>query len=313
MASDAFVGTVEGGVGRLWYYDGAGVRQEVPHIVRDSPGGLSWGFAGKGPSDAALSLLAAELGDVAGAEPYRQAFTDEVMAKLPLNERFALPRAEVRAWLAAKGHEAPAPQRRRPPQPGSSDDMPPQGPDVDRQAAQLAVRARVLQERERRVAEREARVDALAVAIGLVPDVAPASWLPAEPVRRQLDALVADSGNDVTDVARAHRLDPDWAAAVLDGRVKSLDVTHIRHVCEGLRCTPYDLWGRTGARSVAHAYGPLEWPARTEPLIPIEGVDATVSAGPSPTTSAAIARGPIAPEQDLVPDLGRDLAVELLP
>ncbi|HEX8769810.1 MAG TPA: DUF6166 domain-containing protein, partial [Acidimicrobiales bacterium] len=99
MAEDAFVGELDGDVARIWYYDGTGVRSEVPHVVRDSPVGLSWGYAGKGPSDAALSILTIETGNANQAEKYRPAFTQEVVAKLPLNRRFALPRDEVHRWL----------------------------------------------------------------------------------------------------------------------------------------------------------------------------------------------------------------------
>lgn len=309
MPEDAFVGTVDGGVGRLWYHDGGGVRQEVPHVVRDSPGGLSWGFAGRGPGDAALSILAAEVGDVARAEPYRKAFTEEVVAKLPLNERFALPRADVRSWLAAKGYEQSATERRRPPAQAGADDAPPAVEDLDRQGAQLAARARALDERERRVTEREARVDALAVAVGLVPEVPPATTLAAEPLRRQLEALVVDSGDDVAEVARAHHLEPQWAEAVVDGRVSRLDLAHVRQACEGLRCTPYDLWGTEAARSVAHAYGPAEWPAHTEALIPVEGV----GAAPALATPDVVDVAAAAPEELPAPELARDLVPEMAP
>jgi len=310
MHEDAFVGEVDAGVNRLWYHDGAGVRQQVPHVVRDSPGGLAWGFEGKGPADAALSILAAELGDAARAEPYRKAFTAEVVAKLPLNERFALPRAEVQSWLASKGYEqAAAARRRRSPAQPSSEDAPPEPEDLDRYATQLASRARALNEREQRVTEREARVDALAVAVGLVPEVPQANWLPAEPVRRQLEALAIDTGDDVADVAdvaRAHHVDPQWAQAVVEGRVSRVDLAHVRQVCEGLRCTPYEMWGTTGARSVAHSYGPAEWPAYTEALIPVDGVDV------DPASVAADVVSPV-PEQFRGPELGHELVPEMAP
>ena len=46
------------------------MRQEVPHVVSDSPVGLAWGFAGKGPADTARSILAAETGSTATAERF---------------------------------------------------------------------------------------------------------------------------------------------------------------------------------------------------------------------------------------------------
>jgi hypothetical protein len=313
VADDAFVGEVTDGVGRLWYHDGAGARQEVPHVVRDSPGGLSWGFAGKGPSDAALSILAAEVGDVARAEPYRQAFTDEVVAKLPINGRFALSRDQVRSWLASKGYEqSQVLQRLRAPAAAGTDEAPAQPEDLDRKAVQLAARARALDERERRVTEREARVDALALAVGLVPEVAQATWLPAEPVRRQLEALVVDTGDPIAEVAAVYHLEPGWAEAVVDGRVSRVDLAQVRQVCEGLRCTPYDMWGTAGARSVAHAYGPAEWPAHTEALVPVEGVDV----GPAlavPEPGPPVVAVPPAPEPLPAPELTRELVPEMAP
>src|SRR5205085_811675 len=82
-------------------------------------------------------------------------------------------------------------------------------------AAELVARA--LNEREHQLVQRELRVDAMAAAIGLVATVEPVDSLPAEPFRRQLEALVIDSGDDVEDVARAHGIDPAWASAVGPG------------------------------------------------------------------------------------------------
>ncbi len=48
----------------------------------------------------------------------------------------------------------------------------------------------------------------------------------------------------------------------------TLELAQVRQVCEGLGCTPYNLWGVEGARSIAHAYGPELWPRYREPLDP---------------------------------------------
>ena len=112
----AFVGEVDPAAGaRLWYLDGTGVRQPVEHVVAHSPEGLSWGYPGNGPADAALSILHAATGDRDTAERLHQGFMHDVLAKLPVNERFALPAAQVEAWLAANGVElTPGPPPRAP-------------------------------------------------------------------------------------------------------------------------------------------------------------------------------------------------------
>lgn len=301
--NEAYVGEVDGdGVGRLWYSDDAGVRQAVPHVIVDSPPGLAWGFAGNGPADTARSILAAEIGDTAAAEQYYRAFTIDVVSGLPLNQRFALARSDVQSWLAANGYErASAPQRLRSPAEGALGGDEPAAGEADREAAQLAARSRALDERERQVTEREARVDALAVAAGLIPDVPQATSLPAEPVRHQLEALVIDSGDDIAEVARANNLDPDWAASVVNGNTTRVELARVRQVCAGLACTPYDMWGTDAARSVAGTYGPAEWPAVTEPLMPVDGVDVPVGADhpgrvavswPAPQPASAAELGP---------------------
>ena len=61
-------------------------------MARHSRAGLAWGHPGNGTADAALSILAVATGDAEVAERHHQAFMREVVAKLPVNERFALPR-----------------------------------------------------------------------------------------------------------------------------------------------------------------------------------------------------------------------------
>lgn len=275
VAEAAYVGEVDpDGDAQLWFFNGAGVRQPVDHVARHSRAGLAWGYAGNGPADAALSILTVATGDAEVAERHHQAFMREVVAKLPVNERFALPRTEVDAWLHRHGFDAAAARERQRPaaaSPGEESHGPAE--DVDRQAAALSARSRALDQREQRLQEREARVDAMAVAVGLVPVVGRATSLPAEPVRRQLEALVIDTGDGVDELARSSGIDPGWAAAVATGAITQVDLPHVRQVCEGLRCTPYDLWGPEAARSVSHAYGPDAWPTDAEPLLPVDGLD----------------------------------------
>jgi DNA-binding Xre family transcriptional regulator len=128
----------------------------------------------------------------------------------------------------------------------------------------------------------------MAVSVGLVPVMGRATSLPAEPVRRQLEALVIDTGDGVDDLARTNGIDPTWAARVATGAITQVDLPHVRQVCEGLRCTPYDLWGPEGARTIAHAYGPDAWPGDPDPLLPVDGIDSgpPISTDwPAPTTA----------------------------
>lgn len=302
-----FVGEADpGGGNRLWYHDGTGVRRPVEHVARHSPHGLSWGYAGKGPADAALSLLAAATGNEEAAEAHHQAFMGEVVAKLPVSERFALPVGHVEAWLAAKGVElGPARGRQRPV--SAPDSAAQDAGEVASGGGDLLSRARALDERERRLLEREVRVDAMAAAVGLLAQVQRGVALPAEPVRRHLEALVIDTGDDVDVVAEGHGLEPPLAGAILAGTVKTLELGQVRQVCEGLRCTPYDLWGPAGARSIAHAYGPAQWPAGAEPLLPVDGTDAAALAPSADWPAVGAAAAAAAPE--LVPDLGPKLVL----
>ncbi|MEA2825734.1 MAG: hypothetical protein QOG43_173 [Actinomycetota bacterium] len=308
MGTDAaFMGEVDpAGGARLWLLDGAGVRQPVDHVARHSRGSVAWGYQGAGPADAALSILTVATGDPLAAERLHQDFMREVVAKLPVNERFALPRAEVDRWLGRHGFQpAPGPERALPPPASTDAGGPAEG--IDGQAAAVAARSRALDERERRLVVREARVDAMALTIGLVPAVDAATSLSAEPVRAQFEALAVDSGDVVEDVARAIGIDPTWAAGVAAGTVTSVDLSHVRQVCEGLGCTPYDLWGPTRARSVAHAYGPDAWPADAEGLLSVDG-DSSPSAPPS-ADWPALAPVPAPTGPAPTPELGLELAL----
>ncbi len=314
--SRAFVGEVDPEAGaRLWYLDGTGVRQPVEHLVTHSASGLAWGYAGNGPADAAVSMLTVATGDRETAERLHGDFMRDVLAKLPLNERFALPVAQVEAWLAL--HDVDGGPGRRPQRPPAADDGgAAQGEDLGGRAAALVTRARALEERERRLIEREVRVDAMAVTVGVLPEVAQVTWLPAEPIRRHIEALVVDSGGDVAEVARTNGLDAEWSAAVIDQRITRLDLPHVRHVCEALHCTPYDLWGTLGARSISHAYGPDAWPAHTEPLMPVDGSEA-LSLAPSmdwgAMSAAAVVPAPSVPAEVPAPELVRGFGPELVP
>lgn len=116
--------------------DDDGNQAPLRHVVRHSPSGMSWGYAGSGPADLARSLLIDMLGDAAicgtcggtGRErqawdiddvrcfpcsgegwrelPY-QRFKFDVIAGLP--ESWTLTSDEIGAWLDAHGAERGTP------------------------------------------------------------------------------------------------------------------------------------------------------------------------------------------------------------
>ncbi len=141
-------------------------------------------------------------------------------------------------------------------------------PDLMERGAALETWARGLVERERALAEREARLNARAAALQAAGGVEPVWSLPSGPVARQIRALILETGDDVATVARGIGVEAEWAAGVLVGDIGEVDLDHIQRVCEGLHCSPYDLWGVNGGRGVAHAYGPELWPRYLEPLDP---------------------------------------------
>lgn len=93
--------------------------------------------------------------------------------------------------------------------------------------------------------------------------------LPAEPVADALQRLRLDpylSATDLSSFVSGLGIDPALARAVIDGDVVELNVEQISHVCEALRCSPYDLWGRELGREIIDVYGPERWPRYIEPL-----------------------------------------------
>ncbi len=78
----------------------------LDHVVRHSPTGIEWGYAGSGPADLALSVLARVAG-MDEAERHYHAFLHAVVACLP--EAGGLVRAsDVRAWLREQTAPRPA-------------------------------------------------------------------------------------------------------------------------------------------------------------------------------------------------------------
>ena len=53
------------------------------HVEMHSPTGFEWGYAGSGPADLALSILADYLGNEEAAEDLKGVFKEEVVSRLP--------------------------------------------------------------------------------------------------------------------------------------------------------------------------------------------------------------------------------------
>lgn len=132
----------------------------------------------------------------------------------------------------------------------------------------LARRALELDAREDDLARRERQLLAQQEAVAAMVPGEPRWTLPVAPVSELLIAIQAATGDDMPDVARGCGLDPAWAADVVAGRITDVDVPHVQEVCEGLHCSPFDLWGEDDARGILHAYGPELWPRLIEPLEP---------------------------------------------
>jgi hypothetical protein len=102
--------------------------------------------------------------------------------------------------------------------------------------------------------------------------------LPAAPVAQALRTVHADPAlreDDIETFAAGLGLRSDLVRGVLEGKVDELGVDEVVAVCEGLRCTPAQLWGRDLAGQIAHAYDPAAWPEHTEPLAGVDGGAAT--------------------------------------
>lgn len=84
-----------GGAGLVSVFHENGGETPLPHLVRHSPTGLGWGYAGSGPADLARSLLVHASGEEVSEAEY-QAFKFEVVAKMP--EEWVLPQHAVVTW-----------------------------------------------------------------------------------------------------------------------------------------------------------------------------------------------------------------------
>ncbi|HEV2811038.1 MAG TPA: DUF6166 domain-containing protein, partial [Acidimicrobiales bacterium] len=246
---------------RLWYQFDNGARQEVPHVVKHSPGGVAWGYEGNGPSDTALSILAHITEHPAVAEAWYQDFKREVVAGLTLDHPFELERAEVEHWLARRGvgvapewevsGEAAVGRGQGPPS-GVTDvrnralareHLQRAAEQLARRSAALDAREAALDRRETQLRQRERRLDAQASSLerqldrcesGVYPQLRSSQlevevrWtLSAAPVKDQLRALQRQTEDDLATVARGINVEPEWAAGVLDGSITEVDLPHV--------------------------------------------------------------------------------------
>ena len=119
-----------------------------------------------------------------------------------------------------------------------------------------------------------------AIAAQLEGDPGTRRTLPAATVAEALDHLRSDpclADDDLSTFARGLGLDPALTHDIVTGRAEELDVPQIAHLCEALRCSPYDLWGIELGRQILDAYGPERWPQHIEPLS--DGRTATLADG----------------------------------
>lgn len=241
-----------------------------------------------GPTDPALrARVAAWVAELSATELRRAAA--ELAAASAVLGRAADPDPMARPQVA----------RRLAAEPGPSDDHA-RVPDLFGPDAGLTARAAALAAREaevaaaaRAVAEREQRLEQTQAQLAAAPRGAapePAWAVPAGPAAAQLRALQVDTGDDVATVARGVGVEAEWAAAVLSGEIATVDVVHVQALCEGLHCTPYDLFGADAARSIDHAYGPELWPRYIEPLEPV---------GPPPQPSGTAQAAPAPEDSDV--------------
>ncbi len=88
------------------------VREDTSYLLthvsfnglHHSPNGFSWGYAGSGPADLALSILAHTMKDTwpdrRKAWPLHQQFKLDVIAALPIDQDFEISQLAVREWIA---------------------------------------------------------------------------------------------------------------------------------------------------------------------------------------------------------------------
>ncbi len=69
-------------------------------LVNHSPTGFAHGYAGSGPAQLALAILADYTGDDQLAEHLHQRFKFDMIAPLPQDREWSISGSEIRKWLA---------------------------------------------------------------------------------------------------------------------------------------------------------------------------------------------------------------------
>jgi hypothetical protein len=273
------------GQARVRYDPGDGHLQPVERIVRHSPDGLAWGYSGSGPADTALSILThaairnGQEPDVA-ADLY-QAFKRAHIATLDLNRPFRLPATDVDDWLAANlthsthhGRDSRLPAGAVGPRLGLT-----VGPaDLEAWERRLAALETRLLQRERAIADNQTAPWGGNASLPTDTVVR----VPAGPVRDQILAVMADTGDPLDMVAQGLGLNDDFASALVDGRLSQLGPLEIATVCHALHCTPYDLWPPATVDQILRVYPPELWPREIFPLNTTPAVEPTLTTAPSP-------------------------------
>jgi hypothetical protein len=122
---------------------------------------------------------------------------------------------------------------------------------------------------EARLRAQELQLEAWAASLSAQNAVEPLWTLPSDPVVAALRNLQTDMAgdNDLPSFATGLGFDSAFVEDLRANRLPAhLDIDQISQVCEGLRCSPYDLWGPDLAQRILHAYGPERWPSHIEPL-----------------------------------------------
>jgi hypothetical protein len=73
----------------------------LPHLVRHSPDGFNWGYAGSGPADLARSLLVDCLGSAPAPRLY-QAFKEDFISRLRQDAAWQIDEPTILKWLDSR-------------------------------------------------------------------------------------------------------------------------------------------------------------------------------------------------------------------
>lgn len=104
-------GSHDGNDALVYVYPAEGKPYPLPwrlDLGNHSPTGLSWGYAGSGPHQCALALLADHLGDEKQAVKLYHAFTWAVVSHWPMTRPWQLTSAEIDEALAKLRLDEPA-------------------------------------------------------------------------------------------------------------------------------------------------------------------------------------------------------------